>query len=165
VERKLAWTAGNISFYGETLTEGVQEFNRYNRRHIAIADPAIAQMKVGGSFEANEPGELRGNTRKHFVVSPMHGAKKLKGKAMGFEALVHAIERITSNRRPRAIADTFFRCGMSIVVFGFLKGHPVVGVALAVVVATIVSLVAIGLRYLESRCPEPTPQRPPIPTR
>jgi transmembrane sensor len=71
VTRKLAWTMGNISFDGETLTEAVREFNRYNRRHLAIADPAIAQMKVGGSFEANDPESFAATLEKHFGVRRM----------------------------------------------------------------------------------------------
>jgi transmembrane sensor len=71
VARKLAWTAGNISFDGETLTEAVREFNRYNRRHLAIADPAIAQMKVGGSFEADDPESFAATLEKHFGVRRM----------------------------------------------------------------------------------------------
>jgi transmembrane sensor len=71
VARKLAWTMGNISFDGETLTEAVSEFNRYNRRHLAIADPAIAQMKVGGSFEANDPESFAATLEKHFGVQRM----------------------------------------------------------------------------------------------
>jgi transmembrane sensor len=71
VARKLAWTLGNISFDGETLTEAVREFNRYNRRHLAIADPAIAQMKVGGSFEANDPESFAATLEKHFGVRRM----------------------------------------------------------------------------------------------
>ena len=71
VTRKLAWTAGNISFDGETLTEAVREFNRYNRRHLVIVDPAIAQMKVGGSFEAQDPESFAATLEKHFGVRRM----------------------------------------------------------------------------------------------
>ena len=71
VARRLAWTSGNISFDGETLTEAVQEFNRYNRRHLAIADPAIAAMKVGGNFEATDPESFAATLEKHFGVRRM----------------------------------------------------------------------------------------------
>jgi transmembrane sensor len=71
VARKLAWMTGNISFDGETLTEAVGEFNRYNRRHLAIADPAIARMKVGGSFEATDPESFAATLEKHFGVRRM----------------------------------------------------------------------------------------------
>ena len=71
VTRKLAWTTGNISFDGETLTEAVREFNRYNRRRLVIIDPAIAQMKVGGSFEAQDPESFAATLEKHFGVRRM----------------------------------------------------------------------------------------------
>jgi len=71
VARKLAWTMGNISFDGESLTEAVSEFNRYNRRHLVIADPAIARMKVGGSFEATDPESFAATLEKHFGVRRM----------------------------------------------------------------------------------------------
>jgi ferric-dicitrate binding protein FerR (iron transport regulator) len=32
----------------------VAEFNRYNRRQMVIADPAIANRRVGGGFDAND---------------------------------------------------------------------------------------------------------------
>lgn len=75
VARKLAWTMGNISFDGETLTEAVGEFNRYNRRHLAIADPAITRMKVGGSFEATDPESFAATLEKHFGVRRMPAAR------------------------------------------------------------------------------------------
>jgi transmembrane sensor len=75
VARKLAWTIGNISFDGETLTEAVGEFNRYNRRHLVIADPAIASMKVGGSFEANDPESFAATLEKHFGVQRVPAAR------------------------------------------------------------------------------------------
>lgn len=53
--RKLAWTTGRLSFQGESLTEAVGEFNRYNRRHLSIADPSITLRQVGGNFRATDP--------------------------------------------------------------------------------------------------------------
>jgi hypothetical protein len=52
---RLAWTAGRIQLDGKNLTEAVAEFNRYNRRKLTIADPAIAGLRVGGTFSATEP--------------------------------------------------------------------------------------------------------------
>jgi transmembrane sensor len=51
----VAWTAGVIRLDGETLTEAVAEFNRYNRRKLTIADPTIAGLHVSGTFKAREP--------------------------------------------------------------------------------------------------------------
>lgn len=55
IERKLSWTHGRATFEGETLAEAVDEFNRYTRRQLIIADPAIAGIRVGGSFEPSDP--------------------------------------------------------------------------------------------------------------
>jgi transmembrane sensor len=55
--RKLAWTdpAGpHLSFWGDTLSEVVGEFNRYNVRHLAIVDPRIQQIRFGGNFKASD---------------------------------------------------------------------------------------------------------------
>jgi transmembrane sensor len=54
VTRKLAWTAGYLAFQGETLDDAVQEFNRYNQRQIAIADPSIVTVQVGGNFKTTD---------------------------------------------------------------------------------------------------------------
>ncbi|MFL6604467.1 MAG: FecR family protein [Steroidobacteraceae bacterium] len=55
VTRKLAWTAGYLSFQGETLDDMVQEFNRYNQRHMSISDPSIAKIQFGGTFSTTDP--------------------------------------------------------------------------------------------------------------
>jgi len=55
LERRFAWTSGKLQFRGETLDEAVAEFNRYNRRHLALADPALATLRVGGTFNATDP--------------------------------------------------------------------------------------------------------------
>jgi transmembrane sensor len=55
ISRRLSWTEGRLTFDGETLAQAVAEFNRYNRRQITITDPAIANLRVGGSFEATDP--------------------------------------------------------------------------------------------------------------
>jgi hypothetical protein len=55
VRSRLAWTAGLIQLDGKNLTEAVAEFNRYNRKKLTIADPAIAGLRVSGTFSAHEP--------------------------------------------------------------------------------------------------------------
>jgi len=55
LERRFAWTTGKLQFRGETLGEAVSEFNRYNRRHLELADPSLAQLRVGGTFNATDP--------------------------------------------------------------------------------------------------------------
>ena len=50
--RRLAWQQGELSFQGETLAQAVDEFNRYNRVKLKIDDPSIAQVSIGGNFQA-----------------------------------------------------------------------------------------------------------------
>jgi transmembrane sensor len=71
VARKLAWTdpsGPRLSFQGETLAEEVAEFNRYNVRHLVIADPSIAQIVPGGRFLATDPESFVLALRKSFHV-------------------------------------------------------------------------------------------------
>jgi len=55
LERRFAWTTGKLQFRGDSLGEAVEEFNRYNRRHLRLADPSLAQLRVGGTFNATDP--------------------------------------------------------------------------------------------------------------
>jgi len=55
VSRKLSWTEGRLWFERQTLADVVAEFNRYNRRQLVIADPTIANLRIGGGFEATDP--------------------------------------------------------------------------------------------------------------
>jgi transmembrane sensor len=71
VNRKLAWTAGHLSFRGETLTEAVQEFNRYSRRRLAIADPSITLLQVGGTFQATDPESFVAALERSFGVTAL----------------------------------------------------------------------------------------------
>jgi transmembrane sensor len=55
VSQKLSWTEGRLWFERQRLADVVAEFNRYNRRQMVIADPAIADLRIGGGFEATDP--------------------------------------------------------------------------------------------------------------
>ena len=68
LNRKLSWTAGLLSFQGETLSEVTDEFNRYNRKHLIVTDPAIANRRIGGAFQATDPDSFVSALRKGFGV-------------------------------------------------------------------------------------------------
>jgi transmembrane sensor len=68
LNRKLSWTAGLLSFQGETLAEVTDEFNRYNRKHLLVTDPAIASRRIGGAFQATDPESFVSALRKGFGV-------------------------------------------------------------------------------------------------
>jgi len=55
IESRLAWTSGKLQFRGETLSAAVEEFNRYNRRQIQLGDASLAELRVGGTFNATDP--------------------------------------------------------------------------------------------------------------
>lgn len=46
----LSWRDGFVVFHDTPLADAVEEFNRYNTRKLAIADPSIANLRVGGHF-------------------------------------------------------------------------------------------------------------------
>jgi transmembrane sensor len=48
----LSWRTGMLTFEEATLGDVATEINRYNERQLVIVDPAAAQIRIGGSFEA-----------------------------------------------------------------------------------------------------------------
>jgi transmembrane sensor len=53
VERAMSWRQGMLTFDNATLADAAVEFNRYNWRKIEILDERAAEMRIGGTFEAN----------------------------------------------------------------------------------------------------------------
>ena len=52
VRHELSWRQGRLEFEQRTLGEIAAEFNRYNRKQLAV-DPAVADLRLGGSFDAD----------------------------------------------------------------------------------------------------------------
>jgi transmembrane sensor len=52
-EQLLSWRTGYVTFRDTDLAEAVIEFNRYSPRKIAIEDPAIAHIRIGGNFRTD----------------------------------------------------------------------------------------------------------------
>jgi len=52
VAADLAWRRGLLIFDQTSLRDAAVEFNRYNRRKIVITDPKVAEIRIGGSFDA-----------------------------------------------------------------------------------------------------------------
>jgi len=50
-----AWTQRRLVFDGRLLAEVAAEFNRYNQKQIRIDDTSLAQRRVTGSFQADDP--------------------------------------------------------------------------------------------------------------
>jgi transmembrane sensor len=49
-EDMVSWRKGYLTFRDTTLADAVAEFNRYNARRITIADPAVAGIRISGTF-------------------------------------------------------------------------------------------------------------------
>ena len=57
VDRVLAWRQGGIELSGQTLAQAVEEFNRYNRRQLVVADASISTLRLAGYFQCDDlPG-------------------------------------------------------------------------------------------------------------
>jgi transmembrane sensor len=50
VEAALSWRNGYLTFHETTLTEAVEEFNRYNTQKISIEDPLVGAIRISGTF-------------------------------------------------------------------------------------------------------------------
>ncbi len=54
IDALTAWREQMIVFDDKPLSEVVREFNRYNTDAIRIADPALAKVRVGGTFKTSD---------------------------------------------------------------------------------------------------------------
>jgi len=53
IEDKLTWRDGRLVFAATSLAEVADEFNRYNHQQLVISDPAIAAIRISGTFKAS----------------------------------------------------------------------------------------------------------------
>lgn len=49
-EQTLSWRSGYIVLRDTPLADAVEEFNRYNKRQLVLADPALATLRIGGNL-------------------------------------------------------------------------------------------------------------------
>jgi len=54
LERVSLWTERRLVFRNETLADVVAEFNRYHTRAIRIEDPALAAVRINGTFDSSD---------------------------------------------------------------------------------------------------------------
>jgi transmembrane sensor len=73
VQRALAWQERRLEFDSTPLAEVVREFNRYNRRHLVIADTELATRRFSGMFRADGYEALVGLLEKDFGVTVTRG--------------------------------------------------------------------------------------------
>ena len=58
LDRRGAWRSGLLVFSGQSLEEVVKELARYTTLSIAIVDPEIKSMRIGGRFSAANTEDL-----------------------------------------------------------------------------------------------------------
>jgi transmembrane sensor len=63
-----AWRRGEIIFNGDTLGAAVAEYNRYLTAKIEIADPDVAELRLGGRFMTRDPSAFLESVRTAFGV-------------------------------------------------------------------------------------------------
>lgn len=54
VQHGLAWRQGRISFDERTVASVAAEFNRYNGVQVEITDPAVAKIRITGTFDVRD---------------------------------------------------------------------------------------------------------------
>ena len=52
---EIAWRDGVLVFKHATLADAAKAFNRYSRKKLILADQAVGQQTVGGTFRTNDP--------------------------------------------------------------------------------------------------------------
>jgi transmembrane sensor len=55
---ELGWQRGMLVFHNARFGDAVREFNRYSETKLVIADPAIADLKIGGGFKTDDLGNF-----------------------------------------------------------------------------------------------------------
>lgn len=72
---------------------------------------------------------------------------------MNVEALIKVLGRVLAKRPARMIAGTFLNLTAVIILVGYLKGYQPGVMFLAILAAGVVSLAALGFRWIERRWP------------
>jgi transmembrane sensor len=65
---ELDWRRDMLVFNHTTLADAAREINRYNRRKLVIADPAVASLTIGGTFPKNDIGAITSAARELFKL-------------------------------------------------------------------------------------------------
>lgn len=55
IARALAWRQHRVEFTGTPLADAVALFNRRNRGQLALADPALGELRISGVFWTDDP--------------------------------------------------------------------------------------------------------------
>jgi transmembrane sensor len=70
---ELSWRQDQLVFTETTLAEAVAEFNRYNSTKLLVTDPAVARLKINGTFPTTG-AEMFARVSQHILQ--LHTAKR-----------------------------------------------------------------------------------------
>jgi transmembrane sensor len=73
-----SWQSGRLEFVATPLASIVDEFNRYNRHKLEIADPRLATRRFGGTFAVGDHEELVRSLEANFGVVAERGENTTK---------------------------------------------------------------------------------------
>jgi transmembrane sensor len=82
-DRWTSWRGGVLDFNDVRLDSAVSELNRYTTKHIKIADPRLAGLKVSGVFNTDDPEHFAQMLAEAFpikVTRDSEGAPVLDGR-------------------------------------------------------------------------------------
>ena len=71
INQSVSWVQGQLWFNGEPRSEVIEEFNRYNQQHVIIADPAIANYRIGGMYRAWDVKSFVATLEHLFGITPL----------------------------------------------------------------------------------------------
>lgn len=54
LKRVTSWRNGRVIFENDPLGSAIDEMNRYARRHVTLADPQLARLKISGAFDTGD---------------------------------------------------------------------------------------------------------------
>lgn len=54
IVNELSWRQGKLIFHHTSLTDAAVEFNRYNSEQLVIADAAVGEITINGTFPTND---------------------------------------------------------------------------------------------------------------
>ncbi|MDB5459174.1 MAG: hypothetical protein JWO72_915 [Caulobacteraceae bacterium] len=70
-----SWRGGVLDFNDIRLDSAVAEMNRYTTKHIKIADPSLAKLKVSGIFNSDDPEHFAQMLAEAFPIKVTHDAE------------------------------------------------------------------------------------------
>ena len=83
LEKATAWTGRRLIFDEETVQAVAAEFNRYNRARVIVADPVLAERRISGVFDVDDPAAfvaMLGGLDAIEVQVTREGHRELRGR-------------------------------------------------------------------------------------